>query len=67
MHLEFISVSPSVPEDLSAEGGASSGAAAVNASTARVTVTITSSGGTVNAPVLHGGVFKCPMNFNFKS
>ncbi|KAL0151406.1 hypothetical protein M9458_053315 [Cirrhinus mrigala] len=51
-----------VPEDVSAEGGASSGAAA---STTGVTVTITSaSGGTVKAPVLQGGVFNAPLNFS---
>ncbi len=61
---EFISVSPSVPEDVSAEGGASSGAAAANTSTAGVKVTINASGGTVKAPVIHGGVFKGPMTFN---
>ncbi len=55
-------MSPSVPEDVSAEGGASSGAAATNASTAGVT--INSSGGTVKAPVIHGGVFNGPMNFS---
>ncbi len=57
-------MSPSVPEDVSAEGGASSGAAAANASTAGVTVNINSSGGTVKAPVIHGGVFNGPMNFS---
>ncbi|XP_050977977.1 caspase b-like [Labeo rohita] len=51
-----------VPEDVSAEGGASSGAAA---SSPGITVTINStSGGTVKAPVVQGGVFHGPMNFS---
>ncbi|XP_073697605.1 caspase b-like [Garra rufa] len=49
---------PKVPEDVSAGGGASSGAAAATVSTvstAGVTVTInTANGGTVKAPVLNG-------------
>ncbi|KAF4118088.1 caspase b-like [Onychostoma macrolepis] len=54
-----------VSEDVSAEGGASSGAAAANASKTGVTVTISSaSGGTVKAPVLQGGVYNGPMTFN---
>ncbi|XP_058626877.1 caspase b-like [Onychostoma macrolepis] len=53
-----------VPEDVSAEGGASSGAAAANASTAGVKQTISNSGGTVKAHVLHGGVFNGPVNFS---
>ncbi|XP_073697604.1 caspase b [Garra rufa] len=56
---------PKVPEDVSAGGGASSGAAAATVSTAGVTVTISSAnGGTVKAPVLHGGVFNGPVNFS---
>ncbi|KTF82083.1 hypothetical protein cypCar_00042742 [Cyprinus carpio] len=54
-----------VPDDVAAEGGASSGAAAAKNSTARVNVSInSSSGGTVKAPVIHGGVFNGPMNFS---
>ncbi|KAK2909468.1 hypothetical protein Q8A67_005305 [Cirrhinus molitorella] len=54
-----------VSEDVSAAGGASSGAAASTVSTAGVRVTInTASGGTVKAPVLHGGVFNGPVNFS---
>ncbi|XP_052389520.1 caspase b [Carassius gibelio] len=56
---------PEVLEDVSAEGGASSSAAAAKVSTAGVNVTITSSnGGSVKAPVIHGGVFNGPINFS---
>ncbi|XP_059409344.1 uncharacterized protein si:ch211-114l13.9 [Carassius carassius] len=54
-----------VSKDVSAEGRASSGAAAATDSKTGVTVTInSSSGGTVKAPVLQGGVFHGPMTFN---
>ncbi|KAK7161036.1 hypothetical protein R3I94_003876 [Phoxinus phoxinus] len=53
-----------VPEDVPAGAGSSSSGTPVPAKTAGPTVTITSNGGTVNAPVVHGCNVAGSMTFN---